>query len=172
MRTRLMIATLLVTLVAGACGDDDLGGLTPDPNGGNDSYDPFGDDSGNPFGDGDFTGFTNEECLQIVLAWSQAASFGFGGSGDLEDAGEMMEDLAASVPPEVAADFAVYAQAMAAYGRALADAGIDFNDPTTYSSAEAQAALTAASAAFDSEELEQASENIGDFLDAQCSQGG
>lgn len=170
MRVRLLIATVLIALVAGACGDDDLGGLTPSPNGNTDT--PIGNDSGNPFGGGDFTGFTNDQCLQIILTWSQAASLGFGGAGDLEDVGEALEDLAGSVPPEVAADFAIYAQAMTAYGQALRDAGIDLNDPATYSSPEAQAALTAASQAFDSEALEQASENIGDFLDTQCSQGG
>jgi len=162
---KIALAALLVALVAGACGDDDGVGTTA-ADGGNQ------DTSGGRYGDSGFEGFSNEECTNVVLAWSQAVSAGFVGfDGDFEASAETLADLAASVPPEIAADFAIYSQAIAEYGAALQAAGIDFNNPATYSSAEAQAAMTAAADAFQATGVEEASENIGDFLDAQCGEG-
>lgn len=169
MRFRLLITLILVVLVAGACGDDDLGVLTPsadDAIPGNNP--PISDDSDNPFGGGDLTGFTNEECYQVAFAWSQAASLGFGGAGSIDDSVEALDDLAEVTPPEIAADFALYTQALVAYSQALADAGIDFNDPATMSTPEAAAAMAAAAEAFDDPEVQDSAERISDYLDTQC----
>lgn len=166
MTRKIALAALLVVFVAGACGDDDGVGTTAAPDGGNQ------DTSGGRYGDSGFEGFSNEECTNVVLAWSQAVSAGLVGfGGDFEASAETLADLAASVPPEISADFALYSQAIAEYGAALQAAGIDFSNPATYSSAEAQAAMTAAADAFQATGVEEAGENIGDFLDAQCGEG-
>jgi hypothetical protein len=167
MRIRITVLLILTALVTTACGDDDSGSLTAPT-----SPTTSGNTSGNPFGYGSFDGFSNQECLDIVLAWSQAASMGFaGGAGDLDAAGDALEGLAARVPPEVADDFAVYAQAVVAFGEAIADAGIDFSDPATLSSPEAQQVIAAAGEAFEGDAIVEAGENIGAFLEAQCAGG-
>jgi hypothetical protein len=161
MRIRTIILLILATMLVAACGDDDAASTTA-PTTGQTTGDP--DLSGV-----NFDGFTNEECLRIAVAWSQAASLGF--VGGTEGATEALEDLAEGVPPEVAADFALYAQALAEYSTALVDAGIDISNPATFSSPQAQAAMTAAAEAFQDAGLVEASENISAFLEVQCADG-
>jgi len=164
MRSRLIVLLVLTALVAGGCGDDDTG-TTAGPG------DPASTTTANTqSGNADFSGFSNEECLQIAIAWSQAASLGFiGGAGDLNSTAQALADLAAQVPPDVAADFVVYASAVTAYGQALAAAGVDLSNPATYSSPQAQAALAAAGEAFGESGIVEAGENISLFLEAECS---
>ena len=165
MRTRLLIATMLVALVAGACGDDDVSNIPG--NGDIPNIPGNGDIPSNPFGDGGFSG-SAEDCLTLVFAWSQAASIGLTGEGTFQDGADAVEDLAAAAPPEIAADFAIYAEAMRAYGEALADARIVLSDPTTYSTPEAQAAATAASDAFNAPEIQEAGNRISDYIETAC----
>jgi len=174
MRTRLLIATLLVALVAGACGDDDVsnipggGDISNLPGGGDISNLPGGGDiPSNPFGDDGFSG-SAEDCLTLVFAWSQAASLGLTGAGTFEEGADAVEDLAAAAPAEIAADFALYAEAMRAYGDALEEAGIVLSDPTTYSTPEAQAAANAASDAFNAPEVQEAGNRIADYIETAC----
>jgi len=165
MGKRFAIALMVVALVAGACGDDDGGSPVPSQG------DTGGSSTDTPFGDGDFTGFTDQECLQIVLAWSQAASAAFTPGTSGEDPAAALEALSRSVPPEIADDFATYAEAVSSYWRALTDAGVDLNDPNTFTDPEAQAARAAAAEEFEATGVQEAGDNISAFLDAQCSQG-
>lgn len=160
MRTRLLIATILVALVAGACGDDDVLPSTPAPDGDTVPSSPFGDDA--------FTGSDADDCLSVVLAWSQAAAGAFTGDGTFEESAEAVESLAAAVPSAIAADFAIYAQALRDYGEALAAAGVVLSDPSTYSTPDGQAAATAASEAFNSPEVQDAATRISEYLETQC----
>ena len=162
MRTRLLIATVLVALVAVGCGDDDV---VPNIPGNGD----ISDVPSNPFGDGGFSGDA-ADCLSLVFAWSQAASMGLSGQGTFEEGAQAVEDIARSVPDEVAADFLIYAEALRAYGEALASEGVVLGDPSTYQTPEAQAVVTAASDAFNSPEVQEAGNRISDYLEAQCSQ--
>ena len=162
MRTRLLIATVLVALVAVGCipGNGDTPGL---PGG--------GDIPTSPFGPGGFSGDA-EDCLNLVFAWSSAASIGLSGTGTFEEGAEAVEDLAAAVPDEIAGDFLIYAQAMRAYGQALADAGIVLSDPSTYSTPETQQIVTDASDAFNSPNIQAAGNRISDYIEAECSDVG
>jgi hypothetical protein len=162
MRTRLLIATVLMALVAVGCGDDDV---VPNVPGDGNIPGNNGDIPSNPFGDGEFSGDAGD-CLNLVFAWSEAASLGLSGQGTFAEGADAVEDIAAVVPAEIAADFLIYAQAMRAYGEALDAGGIVLNDPTTYQTPEAQAA---ASEAFNSPEVEAAGQRITDYLEAQCS---
>lgn len=158
MRTRLLIATLLVALVAGACGDDGVLDGTPSPGNG---------DIPSLDNDGGFTGVA-DDCLSLVFAWSEAATLGFTADGSFSDAADAVRNLAATAPAEIAGDLAIYAQALQEYGETLDAAGIVLSDPTTYSTPEAQQIATEASEAFNSDEVEAAGLRITDYLETAC----
>jgi hypothetical protein len=108
------------------------------------------------------------ECLSIGVALSQAASMGLlGQGGDPTDAADSLAAMSGAAPAEIADDFEILAEAYAAFAAALEDAGVDFSDAGSLSSPEAQAAL-AAGEAFASSDVEEASENISEYMDEVC----
>jgi len=115
------------------------------------------------------TGLPSNECISLGMALSQAAGLGaFAQGGDPGDAADSLMALAGAAPAEIADDFEVMAAAFAEFAQTLADAGVDFNDPSTLSSSEGQAALIAAGEAFSAPEVQEASENMSDYLEEVC----
>jgi hypothetical protein len=115
------------------------------------------------------TGLPSNECVSLGMALSQAAGLGaFGQGGDPGDAADSLMALAGAAPAEIADDFEVMAAAFAEFAQTLADAGVDFSDPATLQSTEGQAALIAASEAFSAPEVQEASENMSDYLEEVC----
>jgi len=62
----------------------------------------------------------------------------------------------------------VMAAAFAEFAETLSDAGVDLNDPSSLSSTEAQSAIAAAGEAFSSPEVQEASENMSEYLEEVC----
>jgi hypothetical protein len=159
--------TLVVALLAVACGDDagpatSIPGLDPVTTA--PAYMP----PTSPGGTDAPGGMPSSECIELSMALSQAAAMGMTESGDLEDSVAALQAMASAAPPQIAADFMIVAAALAEFAQTLAEAGIDFTDPSTYSSPQAQQALEEASDAFDASGIEEASERISDYLDDVC----
>lgn len=115
------------------------------------------------------TGLPSNECVSLGMALSQAAGLGaFAQGGDPGDAADSLSALAGAAPAEIADDFEVMAAAFAEFAQTLADAGVDFSDPSTLSSTEGQAALIAAGEAFSAPEVQEASENMSEYLEEVC----
>jgi hypothetical protein len=162
---------LLIALLLAACG----GSTTPDVDDSGDSDDQatttttsaaVEDDDTDT---GQTTGLPTGECLSIGMALSQAASMGMlGQNGDVTDAADALAAMSGAAPAEIADDFEVLAEAYSAFAAALEDAGVDFNDPASLSSPEAQAALATAGEAFASAEVEEASANVSAYMEEVC----
>lgn len=114
-------------------------------------------------------GLPSADCLQLSTALSQASTLGLGpASVDPTDTAQAFENMAAVAPSEIADDLEVLAAAYAEFMAALEDAGVDFADPSTYSTPEAQAALVEATQALDSAGVAEASANIAAYVDSVC----
>ena len=114
-------------------------------------------------------GLPSNECVSLGMALSQAAGLGsIAQGGDPADAADSLTALAGAAPAEIADDFEVMAAAFTEFAQSLADAGVDFSDPSTLSSPEGQAALIAAGEAFSAPGVEEASENMSDYLEEVC----
>ncbi|HUP14898.1 MAG TPA: hypothetical protein VM848_02420 [Acidimicrobiia bacterium] len=163
---------LLIALLLAACG----GSATPDADDPGDTDDqattttatvddPDDDDTD----DDQTTGLLTGECLAIGVALSQAASMGvLGQGGDPTDAADSLAAMSGAAPAEIADDFEILAEAYSAFAAALEGAGVDFSDAGSLSSPEAQAALATAGEAFASSGVEEASNNISEYMDEVC----
>jgi hypothetical protein len=161
-RTRIAL-TLIVALLAAACGDD----AEPAPGQAPGTTAPAGQAPTVP---GTVTpgGLPSSQCIELSMALSQAATMGMMGSGDIEDAAGALRAMASAAPREFSADFMILASALEEFFRAVADAGVDFADPSTYTSPQAQQALADASDAFEASGADEASDRIGDYLESVC----
>lgn len=114
-------------------------------------------------------GLPSADCLQLSSSLSAASNLGLGPvSGDATDAVQALQNMASVAPAEVADDFEVLAAAYAEFLNALEEAGVDFADPSTFSSPEAQAAMAAAAESLSAAEVAEASENISAYIDSVC----
>ena len=172
-RRRLAALFIALALLLAACGDD--GGsssqTTADqgPDGGGDADQATGDGVDGPQSelDGYFTG----DCREAVAAFNSAlASAGspLTGGGTPEDAAESLDAVAEAAPDEIKDDFAVLADAYGDFAQSLADAGIDFEDPSSFGTPEAIAALQSLGERFNEAEVEQASDEIEAWFESNC----
>lgn len=177
MPRRLLIAVLAsLALLLAACGDDggssdsDTAAEAGDQADGSSS--DGGDGGGDPTPD-DVSAFFSGDCRDAVAAFQSAlasvgGAFTPGDEAGPEQTAELLDEIAAEAPGEVADDFAVLAEAYAEFAQALTDAGVDFNDPSTFQDPDALAALSSVGEAFDDAEVTQAAENIEAWFDANC----
>lgn len=159
-----MAAVLGLGLVACGGGDDEASDPTTTEDGGSDSGTTGADLS-------DFTG----ECAAFAEAFAGAgAAIGsaFSGTGgdDLEQVAEYFSEVADRLPDEISDDFEVFAAAYADFASAMAEADVDFNDPTSMDP-DKLADLQAITEAFDSAEVQEASANIEAYMNANCNAG-
>ncbi|MFZ6005438.1 MAG: hypothetical protein ACOYXM_16065 [Actinomycetota bacterium] len=122
----------------------------------------------------DTTGGLGElsDCAEVLAAYAGAsgsigASLGGAASDDIEAAAEYFEEVAARLPDDISADFAIWAEAFSAYVEALADADIDFSDPSSIDP-EKLAALESLGEAFEDPAVEEATANIEAYFDSNC----
>jgi hypothetical protein len=114
-------------------------------------------------------GAPSADCLQLSTTLSAASTLGLGpASGDATDTVQALQNMAAVAPAEIADDLEVLAAAYGEFLAALEDAGVDFANPSTFSSPEAQAAMTAATESLNAAEVTQASENITAYIGNVC----
>lgn len=163
-----------------ACGDD--GGseddavdqVDRDGNGSDDGDDGNTDDGSSDDGNTDDgedidlpdSIFGSEECAEIFEAFSAfGAVFSGQGSSDFGDLADGFDAIAESAP-EIADDLETMADAYRAFDDAVGDA--DLSDPSVFQSAE----FLEASEAFNSEEFDEASDNVSAFMNEACTPGG
>jgi predicted small secreted protein len=169
--SRRSLAALLVAcaLVLASCGDDSGSG---GENAGNEDVDAGGGDGGD-VSQSDVDAFFSGDCSEAVQAFnaaivSSSAALVPGGEGTAEDTAAQLDAMAEAAPDEISDDFAVWADAYGEFAQALADAGIDYSDPSSFQSAEAIAALQSVGEIFDEGEFDEASANIESWFDANC----
>jgi len=144
-----------------ACGGGDDGEATGDTDATTTTAGAGGDAS-------DFLGECAEFSEAFVGAGAAVGSAFSGAASDgLDDAAAYFEQVAARVPKEIRADFEVFAEAYGDFAKAIAEADIDFSDPSSIDPAKL-AELESVSEAFSSAEVEEASANIEAYFKANC----
>lgn len=192
----LVAVPLLAFLIACSSGDDDDSSSTsdggdqpaatqPSDGGGNGDSSNDGDSTDSSTdGNGDSTdNVANDEVLQNcpeLLAFASAAAQGaFGGANpapstleeDLELTAGYFQELAANSPDEIRADMQIIADAFGQFFQTLEELEIDFSDPSSFATldADAVAQLEAASSAVDTPEVNAAVENVQAYFERECS---
>jgi hypothetical protein len=165
--TKLTVVVSLFALVLVGCGggDSDDGGGGGGTTGGGATT---GDDGGTVIDGGALDAAT---CAQVVAAmasaYSGSAAAMTGGSPDLQASVDQLEAFAASAPEEIRDDMQTIAAAYATMMQAFADSGYDpasGQAPTP----EQVAALQQATAAINTAEFQQASDNVSAWFEEQC----
>lgn len=158
--TKLVTVLSIVALAFVACGggDDDEG------SGGGGTTDGGGSIDGGAL--------DASTCAQVIAAMASAysgtsATMTGGDAGDMQSSIDALETFAANAPDEIADDMQTLAAAYAQVTQALADAGYD---PTSgvAPTPEQAAALQQATAGLNSEEFQQASDNVSAWFEEQC----
>jgi|GEM_PF-3840532 hypothetical protein len=170
-----LTAAIVLGLSLTACGgddsDDDAAPTTEEAStdGGTTS-----DDDGDGMADVDEVPGLTGECEELVAAYIEASSglgsVMSGGDTDFSEIAAYFSEVADNLPDEISDDFEVFGQAYAEFGQALEDAGIDLSDMSE-ADPEAMQALMPALEAFDDPAVQEASENISDWMDANCPTG-
>ena len=115
--------------------------------------------------------FDNKDCMKIAGAMSGVMG-GMGAGGDIgnkfDEAISGLRRAGDFAPEEVQDDFAVFADAMAEYLTILKEAGIDFNNPGSFSTPEAQKAVQKATAVLEAPEVKEAQQNIDRVMTDLC----
>lgn len=116
----------------------------------------------------DFTG----DCADFLAAFSGAsasigAAFSGGADADLEEAANYFENVGDKLPKEIRVDFEVFAEAYRDFAKAMADADIDFSDPSSMDP-EQMSELQALGDAFSDPKVTEASANIEAYMEANC----
>lgn len=160
------LVLVALALVAGACGDDDdLGAITSGTAGSS------GGDQGTSGDLPDFSGdLSSEDCVAAAMAMATAFSGGLGITSDADSVQEAFGQMAAAAPSEIAADMGVIADALGEFYGILEDAGIDLSDATALSDPAVGAVLQQASAALESTDFEEATENVDAWFESQCAE--
>jgi hypothetical protein len=157
-----IVAPLVVgAMLLGACGGDD--GTTSAADGTTDTATDGGDDGAGIF--------DAAECAEAVTAWSSAAAAGVAmgqGAGDMGSSVEQLQAFAASAPEEIRADLTTVYEAYAAFVAALEGSGYD---PTSGAipTEEQIAAIEEASQSLDDAGVQEASDRVSAWFDANCS---
>ena len=159
-------AVLGLGLVACGGGDDDeaVDTTTTEDGGGSDSGTTDVDLS-------DFTG----ECAAFAEAFAGAgtaigSAFSGTGGDDLEQVADYFSEVADRLPDEISDDFEVFAAAYSDFASAMAEADIDFSDPSSVDP-DKLSELESISEAFSSAEVQEASANIEAYISANCNGG-
>jgi hypothetical protein len=178
-RTLLLVLLACIALIAVACGgdDDDAAGTATDDTTSDDSTDDedeSDDDGGEAPIDGEaFFGFCDGDF--------SPGAFGAGALTSIDPTNPDMEasmqamvaqfdELADAAPDEIKADFEVLADVFHEYDEILAE--IDYNFLALASDPEAQAKFSELESAFDSDELDAASDNIEAWTEENCTPAG
>ncbi len=158
--TKLTVVLSLFALALVGCG----GGDSDDGGGGSTA----GGDGGTTIDGGALDAAT---CAQVVAAlasaYSGSAAAMTGSAGDLGSSVDQLEAFAANAPDEIAADLQTITSAYATMMQALADSGYDPASGTP-PTAEQAAALQSATAAINTPEFQQASDNVSAWFAEQC----
>lgn len=121
--------------------------------------------------DGEIAALTDADCQQYAEAFQDVPNVTDPSSLDsIGELAEVLDEAADRVPNEISDDFRTLADAYREFTNALGDSDIDFTDPESAAAMgpEDIAALQEAGEAFNSEELQTATQNIQAFLTENC----
>lgn len=177
-----LAAVVILGVGAAACGGDDDGdkasdevadeGAGRDASSGRDE--PRDDiDLDDLDADIDLSGlFEDEDCAAFYEAMANAgagvASIFTGDSDALVQAAAFFSEVAKNLPDEIAGDFETFAGAYQDFAMAMAESGIDFEDPATFTDPEVMAQLEPVIEKLDTPEVQAASERIDTWLTETC----
>jgi hypothetical protein len=160
---RLLAPLLAVGLLLGACGDD--GGGSSDA-ASTDSEQSDGDQNGGGVLD------VSGSCRAASGALAElAGAFAAALSPDADDPADLANAFsatAAEAPEEIKNAFGVLADAYQDFSDELASAGVDLSDPSSLVDQDAAEALAGAGAAFESDEITEATDDISDWVGSNC----
>ena len=168
-----LMAVVVLGVGVSACGGDDSDDAAPTTEA--DAADDGGG-GGDDMVDVDEVPGLSGECEDLVAAYLEASS-GLGsvmsgtGDTDFSEVAAYFSEVADELPDEVSDDFEIFAQAYAEFAQALEDADIDLSDMSSADPATLEA-LTPALEAFDDPAVTEASQNISDWMDANCAAAG
>lgn len=164
MKLSRFVAVLIVgAFVLAACGGgDDTSAASPAAGTGSDT----GGDTGGVAG-----AFDTAECAQAVAAWSAAAAAVpqamSGSAGDLDQSLAQLQAFAEAAPEEIRADLMLVYQAYGEFMSAMQDSGYDPSSGEA-PSAEAIAAMEAASQKMNDPEVSAASDRVSAWFATNC----
>lgn len=168
--SKLVIVLSIVALVLVGCGGGDDGG-GEGGGGGTTTGGGGGTTTGGDGGSFEGGALDAATCAQVVAAMASAYSGSTaamtGGGGDVQSAVDSLEAFAANAPDEIADDMQTIAAAYATMMQAFADSGYDPASGVAPTPEQA-AALQQASAAINTTEFQQASDNVSIWFKEQC----
>jgi hypothetical protein len=169
LRLLAIIASMALVVACGSSGDGGGDSTVPgSPDTTQAAPGDVGGDGGEDDGD-DGTGIPSGVCLEATEAMSAAMASvgtGFGGDpGTFDEIGAQLDAMASSAPDEVQDDFEALAEELGAFYDALADIGIT---PGATPTAEQLQALEEATNSVDQAVIDEASDNIEAWFDANC----
>lgn len=121
---------------------------------------------------GDLGVLSDSECLQTARIVAAAFSGGVGQLGEPDEFLSAFDDLAAAAPSDIADDLNYIFDSLTELYDVLEDAGVDFNDPNTFTDPEVAQALVEAGEALDNEAFDSAAENVEAWFNENCEVGG
>jgi hypothetical protein len=120
-------------------------------------------------GDAMPNGFAKKDCLDVANAMAGAATgMGANPDADFDRAIDSLHKAADEAPEELRGDFGIFADAMGKYLETLRDGGIDFSDPSTFTSPKAQQAVKEATAILQAPAVQKAQQNIDKKMKELC----
>lgn len=159
---RLFTAFVVLMIAAlGACGGDST------PTGSSNT--PAGNTQTTPPVTGGVPNFSSTDCQAAALALAAATAGGFsGGGGALDQSAATLQRMASGAPSAIKAAIENLAAATSKFYNDLKAAGIDLTNPSTYTNAEAAAALQKAGDDFEASGAKAAADQISAYFDQIC----
>lgn len=169
---RLMVVLLAaLALLAAGCGGDDsneAAGETDttvvEETTGSDATETTDDSSATGTGD-DEDAELSGECAELLGLGTKITQAMSGGNEGLDEASALFDELAGQVPDEIKADFEVIAENFSKIAEALKDVDVSSGATPSQEDIERLQELTAS---LNSEEVQQASENIEAWAEKNC----
>ncbi len=123
-------------------------------------------------GSGTGSGTFSSECITFVSAYAGAIGalssiFAGGKTEDIEKAAAYFESVKDKLPSDIRADFDLFTEAYGKLAKGLADANVDFSDPTSIDPTKLEK-LQALSEALNDQKVQTARDNIDAFVSAHC----
>jgi hypothetical protein len=116
-----------------------------------------------------------QNCPQLLGFMSSFASLANPAAGnaqdDFENTVKVFQSAAQNAPAEIKDDMLTLANGLADYFAALNDLGVDLANPSSFATLNADqlAKLQTALASFDNDAFQQASDNVGNYFEENCS---
>lgn len=115
---------------------------------------------------------SDEECFQAAQAMASAFSGGIGATVEPGDIADAFDQLGAAAPSEIADDLSFVGDTLSDFYGELEDAGVDFNDPSTFSDPDLAQAIIEAGESLDTDAFNEALENVEAWFNENCDVGG